>query len=718
MKKFKKSIKLNVKMKTFYEIKLNICLISLLIVLLIFPSYILSSQEKEQEKLKYEVKVILKLVEVYVVNKKGEPVKDLKESDFEIYIDGKLKTVAYFERKSLKKEETIQPEDEVKSLKPEERRKIFLLFDFGFNTPQGIKRAKEAALHFINTQVRPEDLVGILTYSFMSGFKMIEYLTDDHQKIKKEIEKIGIQKFLGRAEKLRNEYSGSMDQLAPKGLSSQEEPDEIIENLERFDKEFNIQIYKRNVTNFTLVFKELAKALKYIPGVKHIVLFSSGINNRIFYGDKFSSAERMEEFIWDFVRRSDDESMAGNTDLVNEYELMAKELAASGSIVYAVNTEGLSAGEESLRSSNPGSVNYSLMQLSNTTGGKYFGGTYDLKSVVKKISEMTDYYYVLGYYVKEEVADGKFHSIKVKVKRKGTEILTLKGYFNPKPFSQLTKFEKDLHLIDLALNDESIITGEVLKLSSDAVLFSDEGKENALIFTEIPMNKFIEGEGKVEIITLSLEKEGDLTLLQNLKIDVSYYRGQNLFFYNILPVKKGENLFRIVIRNLSTGKSGKASISFKASDEGGNRRLSQPLLLIKNTNQNFLAGFTSDRYKHTKNYPFHEEPYPFNQSEFIPLIGVYIPGSSNLFAVIRFEKEENEIKPEFNILTFLVNLSTGESKSISCKILNQIEQQTKIIYLVEFDPVELKPGNYSLYIILEDKLNKKRFNNFKIFSIQ
>jgi hypothetical protein len=57
-------------------------------------------QEKSppQEALQYEVTVSLKLVQVYVTDKNGQPVADLNKEDFIVLDDGKPVAVTDFER--------------------------------------------------------------------------------------------------------------------------------------------------------------------------------------------------------------------------------------------------------------------------------------------------------------------------------------------------------------------------------------------------------------------------------------------------------------------------------------------------------------------------------------------------------------------------------------------------------------------------------------------
>ena len=68
--------------------------------------------KKDQEELKHEVVVVLKLVQVYITDKKGNPVTDLEKSDFTLTDNGKPQTVTDFERYIFK------PEKELKEAKP------------------------------------------------------------------------------------------------------------------------------------------------------------------------------------------------------------------------------------------------------------------------------------------------------------------------------------------------------------------------------------------------------------------------------------------------------------------------------------------------------------------------------------------------------------------------------------------------------------------------
>jgi VWFA-related protein len=74
----------------------------------------------------------------------------------------------------------------------------------------------------------------------------------------------------------------------------------------------------------------------------------------------------------------------------------------------------------------------SLFRLYNETGGRAIINTNDHKQKVDRIIGDASAYYLLGYAPsREAMADGKFHKIAVKVKRRGVRVLARQGYWAP-----------------------------------------------------------------------------------------------------------------------------------------------------------------------------------------------------------------------------------------------------------------------------------------------
>lgn len=72
-----------------------------------------------------------------------------------------------------------------------------------------------------------------------------------------------------------------------------------------------------------------------------------------------------------------------------------------------------------------------LFRLHHETGGRAIINTNDLSGTVGRIISDASAYYLLGYSPSREMADGQFHKIEVRVKRRGLRVLARAGYWAP-----------------------------------------------------------------------------------------------------------------------------------------------------------------------------------------------------------------------------------------------------------------------------------------------
>lgn len=75
-----------------------------------------------------------------------------------------------------------------------------------------------------------------------------------------------------------------------------------------------------------------------------------------------------------------------------------------------------------------GTVNESLAL---ETGGRLLARSNDYSTGLRAVMSDASSYYLLGYTPARDVADGKFHEVKVRVKRKGARVIARKGYWAP-----------------------------------------------------------------------------------------------------------------------------------------------------------------------------------------------------------------------------------------------------------------------------------------------
>lgn len=642
--------------------------------------------ETDQEDLQQEVTVTVKLVQIYVVDKEGNPITDLSQSDFELFDNGKPVKITEFEKHILSLPEERQ-QKEIKEDKtagvpqppPRLTRKFLLFFDFAFNDGQGVLKAKKAALHFMDSQVHPEDEIGIMSYDIYKGLTLHEYFTVEHNKVREVIEHFGIKEAGGRAENFaKDDWSEfRYEDQGGGSRASLNDADGILDAASE-------QIYKIQVRNFAKKMGDLAKALRYIPGTKQIVLFSGGVANIILYGEYLPNfRHRFGTEIYGQIRKR------GDPILCDLYESMCKELAASNGLVYPVNTAGKIVSHFRSRDA---MGDFSLRTMARLSGGNYFDNISSYEDVIERIQSITSTFYVLGYYI-DEKWDGKYHKLKVKVKRKGCEVFGQKGYFNPEPFSKYSKMEKMLHLVDLALSETPLLQ-EPLRFPLITLPFAQDQKADCVAVARIPVDKIedILGE-KMEVVTLFFDKDKNIAGMQKSEARSSRLAQDDVYFYSFSSLDPGGYECRVVIRNMKTGQGAVAasSIAIPETPDSG-LILYPPLLLAEKGNAFYIDG--TEKKKGVEETSL-EDVYSFDSNRYVPVVRDLDEDTANIQAVIRcsiFGLDD----PELKIQAYLTQRSSAEKIPLEFTILNQSKDQDIWQWLIEFPVADLIPGIYSL----------------------
>ena len=514
-------------------------------------------QQQEKSAIRHEVAVTLKLVQVFVVDKKGNPVLDLAKDDFVISDNGREQFITEFEKHTLNLPSPGAVEEpasleETPLLSPRNLmpRKFFLFFDFAYNNPKGIIKAKEAALHFIDTQLRPTDEVGVLSYSGLENLELWEYLTTDHKKVREVVEAFGLKKLSGRVDNLQEKYyeavtgqnpvdAGAWGRATLRGNEKRLPDMGAKPDLER-KPEMKQWVFSEKGELHAVMFadrlKDLALALRYIPGQKNMVLLSSGVPYSLIYGIQAPYGDvRFGSF--------------GNSLLKQRYEDMLNELTASNCLIYALDTEEAGA---SLKKETRTMGIFTLQKMTSATGGKYFGNINLYEEHIENIQNLTGCYYVLGYSI-DEKWDGAFHTIKVEVGRPGCEVHAQKGYHNPKLFREYNELEKMLHLVDLALNEKPVFQTPVHFPVMRATCPPDK-KSNLCLSAELPLEKIREIlQGKFEIVSIVFDDRGNTVELKREEKTFSGLPEDKVMYQVDFRLTLGTYECRVIVRNLETG---------------------------------------------------------------------------------------------------------------------------------------------------------------------
>ncbi len=689
-----------------------------------------------QKPLQYEVTVSLKLIQVYVTDKDGKPVTDLTKDDFTVLDNGQPVAITEFEKHELQPapEENRRPaEAETLIETPVEtralNRRFILFFDFAFNSQKGVVAGVQAALHFLDTQVLPGDEVALFSYSMIKGLKVHEYFATDHDKVREAVTKITGKEISGRAEEVEQAY-WQLASIADDGPPPDQNFRVALNKIEGQRRDSQLQ-----VRNYFLNLASAAKALRLVPGQKNILFFSTGIPYSLIYSGRVAGSG-----IGNVRSTAQSQFELGESTLQPLQESMLKEFSASNCSFYAFDTressklsslfaydemqfetglggmfsaDGVRRSTSSPLRDDKTTGQDTLRRLSKQTGGQYFSNITFYEESLDKVQDITGAYYVIGYAI-STAPDGEFRNIKVSVKRKGCQVRTQSGYFNPKPFRDFSKIEKELQLFDLALNERSDL--QAPKRLSMTALSYDAGEGTRLrTISKIPKDTLDAFGGKTaEFVALFFDEKDNLASLQRATVKLADYRGKELLFSSGIAPQPGQYKCRLVIRDLDTGQSAVASSAVNIAKRGPSTLvLGSPLMLVEGGRLGCIEGKTRERSDSLS----WRDIYPFDEARFTPVLGEIPAGRGKVTVVVPM----TTLLPDETGLAFsasLVNADSGAALHVPFQLMNRARLRNIVLSFLEF-PLDLVPeGKYLIYIHAGDKATGALANTRTSFSVR
>jgi VWFA-related protein len=669
-----------------------------------------AQKAENQKALEHEVTVTLKLVQVYVTDRSGKPVLDLDKSDFIVSDNGVAQEITAFEQHVIPGQAPAEttPVSETITATPlpemeQMNRKFILIFDFAFNNSRGVVKAKEAALHFIGTQLLPTDEVAVFSYSVLRSLTLHEYLTTDHTKIRQTVEAVTRGEVGGRAFEIEEQYWKNRDfdyqtqrvEGAAEPAAAQQMRLREVQEMERRDS-------KLQAFNFLKRMTELARAFRYIPGQKNVVLFSSGIPASLLSGTGQMVGVAKLDF-GDYRLRTQNEELlkewSASNCLVFSFDTRAKDMNMfrddSETFVTGDRRVQLDARVDTIyyRDSKTGGEGM-LRRFSGATGGKYFGNIDRYEGHLQKLQDLTGSYYVLGYSI-DEKWDGQYHAIKVEVRRKGCRVYSQTGYFSPKPFREYSDFEKKLQLLDLALNEKPLFyTPQPLVMKP--LVFSLSGETRVFLLSEIPgpvMEKFT---GKtIELVALISDEQKNLVKVEGMAIELGKQRGRDVIFSSGALLRPGRYGCRLVVRDLDTGEAAVAKAdALVVKPPERNLVLGQPLLLIPASGSLYLEQKRPEK----KGLRAWTDIYSFDSRAFRPVLSPLPREGAKILALTPYSQRIPS-PGDIHFEAYLVSLSSTQNIPVPRTELEAVPKADFQVQPLELELGPLEPGEYALYIM-------------------
>ena len=362
-------------------------------------------------------------VDVIVTDKKGEPVTDLTPEDFSVSEDGKPQKIDAFDVVKIDgvaSEIASGPpraikndfDEEREASRPEVRLFVILLDDYHVRRGNDLS-VRRPLIDFIEKQLAAADMVAIM-YP-LTPITDLRFSRDRASAVS------AIEQFLGR----KFEYT-------PRNMFEEKYanyPTSIVERV-------------RNEVTMGALKGAAIKMGGLREGRKSIIFVSEGFTSVI--PTQMQSVNASQPGLGNPYRgdanapqASATENLMAKADLLSDMQQVFSTLNRQNTSIYAVDPRGLAAFEYDinevvglqqdaigLRASLD-----TLQELAGNTDGRAIINRNDLATGMKQIMRDSSAYYLLGYNSTQAPTDGKFHSIKVNVKRKGVDVRARKGYW-------------------------------------------------------------------------------------------------------------------------------------------------------------------------------------------------------------------------------------------------------------------------------------------------
>ncbi len=360
-------------------------------------------------------------VDAFVTDKKGNPVTDLKESDFEVLEDGKPQSVEQFKTIRIEGNGTVPDEpvreisgpaaEEEEAQRDDVRLFVFFLDDYHTRDRNAVA-IRKTLIDFVQTRLGPLDMMAIM-YPLWSAEDVT--FTRNQDKI--------IEAF--------NHFEGRKYEYTPRN-----EYERVYDRLSTSD----IERLRNHIVQGAL--EGLAIRLGGLrDGRKSVIFVSEGftvslppeMRRQNAQAPQITSSPRIESV-------EQDAEAQGRLDLDVRMKEVYRAAHRFNTAIYSLDPRGLSPFEFDINDGSIGGVSQAsdratfraaqetLQSLSEETDGRAILNRNSLLDGLTQVVRDSSFYYLFGYTTQSK-HDGKFHEIKVRVKRPGVSVRARKGYW-------------------------------------------------------------------------------------------------------------------------------------------------------------------------------------------------------------------------------------------------------------------------------------------------
>lgn len=392
------------------------------------------------------------LLDVVVTDKQGKAVSGLRPEDFVVEENGKVQKISSLTTLAEKAASVPQLPPGVYSNKPEYRSTggpiTVMLLDAINTSFVDQAYARRQMLAFVKEQFKPTDRMAV--FALNGPLTVLQDLTSDPQVLYTALQryKPQSQEFASSGRPVTSAASTSTTSRVVSSLDASTPP--LVDNsasvgLGRDGSSAAIASAEASLRSFEGVgasyaeeqrlvltlnaLGSLTRILGGLPGRKSLIWVTGDLSSYSFIPeDRVMKNAELEEDLPSLTTRRVEQHAAGNSaetfraSHAQEIREIAARLASAQVAVYPVDARGLSISTES-------DSQETMREMARETGGRAYVNQNEIKFGVERAFEDESASYSLGYYPENKKYDGKYRSIKVKVKKDGVEVQNRRGYY-------------------------------------------------------------------------------------------------------------------------------------------------------------------------------------------------------------------------------------------------------------------------------------------------
>jgi VWFA-related protein len=404
------------------------------------------------------------LLDIVARDKRGRPVRDLRQDEIEVFEDGVKQQISSF-RIVEGRLEAADPSQPAEPVDPLGHVNLVTLVFERLST-EGRVLARQASLDLLATELPRNTYVAVFTIDLR--LYILQHFTKDLDKLRAAVDRAtsgGYTTFISESDAIQRELetataaqaggeaaaSAIGPGAAPSGGMGGDFAEAAMARMALSMLRY-AESMQREQQGRTSIFSllSLVREQRLLPGRKTLVYFSEGLvvtpAQVDYLRSTISAANRSNVSVYAVDARgllTSGQNLSAQSMLTDATDASRSQVSRQGGAVTRADVMAAETAEASLRAN----TQETLSDLSTSTGGFLIANSNDLRIGVQRITEDILGYYAVSYRPQNPKYDASFRKITVRVNRRGVQLQTRSGYFALPPGDAGTALPHEVPLL-------------------------------------------------------------------------------------------------------------------------------------------------------------------------------------------------------------------------------------------------------------------------------